>query len=564
MKKQILQRVTAVVIVVALVISILPVSVYASTSVLDVPWDILQELSDTWYGDMSDKLDATVEERQQELDKELRFIDNYLVEHPDATRWDAMKVYDDYMSGGHHSGGFGGNFDLPEPTQKQVDIHDFFKDKLLKIFANYMISQRNNYEAPPAFTETPIVRSSEGYYTYEKIINTDYVYFSYQPAGSTTKYTVRYYGFRLRYYDYNGVLQSTKTYCYNMDKCTQHFGAYAEGYDKMVFELSYDKEKNSLVYTYGFRAPRKDFYTATQYILLPSSSTWTDDNLPTFNPNIPDYYKITTTDDTNPIYYDPVTNNFYDQSKNIVNYNTFEMNPSDEEKQSFDDLINLIKQFRTAQIAGNVNIMQLLTDILTKLNTFDENGNSTCKDYSEILDKINASIIALAKNTSSSKVDLAPIISSLESLKQAVKEISVPNYSSKLNAAVNDLDSILKKLDTIIALLGVDVATNIFDALTDDESKKLDAFASVAAALLNILPSAVIGSTIVSLQSVFLTNSPPSDLTVTYQGEKITALSADMFSTSTQYIDMFKIFVSALLIYGWLLMMRRRISDVFT
>ena len=122
----------------------------------------------------------------------------------------------------------------------------------------------------------------------------------------------------------------------------------------------------------------------------------------------------------------------------------------------------------------------------------------------------------------------------------------------------------MKKLDTIIALLGVDVATNIFDALTDDESKKLDAFASVAAALLNILPSAVIGSTIVSLQSVFLTNSPPSDLTVTYQGEKITALSADMFSTSTQYIDMFKIFVSALLIYGWLLMMRRRVSDVFT
>ena len=559
MKKQLYKRLTACVLALVLVLSF-SASAFADTagitsaSLASVPWTFWQKIGEL-TGDYEDSKDF--EEKRSE------FIRDYLVRHPDATYYDASEAFrKSFNSGGHHSGGFGGTF--PEnPTEEEIGIFHKLKDEEMKLLALWLLNHRDNYEEPPAFVEHPIVRSSKGYYTYEQVVNPNYLYFYYAPAGSTKKYSVRYYGFKLRFYDYNGVLQSTRTYCYNLDQCTQHFGAFAEGFDTMIFELSFDSEKNSLVYTYGFRSIGKGYEKNTTYIGLPADTTYTDDDLPKFNPNIPDYYKMPTDDNTNPVYYDPVTNNFYDYTYNIVSPDDFNFSPTDEEKEQFNELYKLIEQFRTAQIAGNINIMQLLTDILSKLNTFDGSGQGTCKDYSEVLDQINAAIVAIAQNTGKT-VDLSPIISGLEQLKYAVKEISVPNYSSKLNAAVNNLDSILKKLDTIIALLGVDVATNIFDALTDDESKKLDAFASVAAALLNILPSAVIGSTIVSLQSVFLTNSPPSDLTVTYQGEKITALSADMFSTSTQYIDMFKIFVSALLIYGWLLMMRRRVSDVFT
>lgn len=147
-------------------------------------------------------------------------------------------------------------------------------------------------------------------------------------------------------------------------------------------------------------------------------------------------------------------------------------------------------------------------------------------------------------------------------LTRGLLNLNLISLNFRANLA-DKLDKTISKLDVIIGLLGVDIAADILGELTDEESEFLDAFASVATALLQILPTAVIESTLVSLQSVFLNGSAPADLKVNYRGEEITFLSASMFSGASDLIDVFKIFVSALMIYGWLLVMRRKLSDVF-
>lgn len=551
MKKQLYKRLIACALALALVLSFsasafATAEVTSASSVYSVPWSIWYKISDLWKSTVDEKTEAYETDIRRRLD----FMDNYMIENPGTSSWQAMKAYDEYINnGGHLSGHFGGSGGkFGEITEDDVEASNGVREKFYKLYSNWLITAQNNFLGVNPVRYERCFENSDGYKVQ--------FYVKYNPDAYFAKFrnTLAY-----RVIDPYGSIKLDGNHW------SQHYGysdEYASEVNKWISRLKFDWNKITMIKENG---ETQEIINLSDIIPDKSGGSNTEVDPGVYNPNIPDYYKQPTSDSLdNPIYFDPVTNNYYNYNNEVVNYNDVAFEPNDEQEQEFDKLYNIIKQFQTAQIGGNVNIMQLLTDILSKLGTLDSSGSSSSKDYTDLLNEINASIISLSQNMTSSKADLSPVISSLESLKQVVKEISVPNYTSKLNQVVDALDSVLKKLDVITALLGVDVATNIFDDLTDDESKKLDAFASVATALLNILPTAVIGSTIVSLQSVFLTNSPPSDLTVTYQGEKITALSADMFATSAQYIDMFKIFVSALLIYGWLLMMRQRISDVFT
>lgn len=557
------QRVISIVLALALILS-MPCAVGAVESVSAVSASTVP-LS-IWYK-IEEITDGIADETADWFQVKADYIAQYMKEHSDATYWDAQRAFDDIMNGVKDGGHTGGTFDYT-PTDEHKNLWDDYKDRLYKIFCRWVLNNRGYDKIPPAFQEHKILEGiGEGYYTYEMYIDRNEVIFNVSPVGTTDKYKVHPYGFILRFYDTEGNLQLTRQYYVT----NGYYGSYAEGLDNIVFSLSYDAQKQMLHYEYGERTMFNGFKESEQWIGIPHPVTNPEPIEPgVYNPNIPDYYKIPGSDPETPVYFDPITNNYYDFDKNIITYNDFytNINPSDEEKAQFDELYNLIQQFETAQISYDCNALALMTEILEALKTIDGTSGTPSMDYTEILNKINATLVTLCEKTP----NLAPVISQLEEIKMAVKELSIPNYSSKLKDLCDKMNSMLTKLDIITALLGVDVAADLLGELTDEESEFLDAFASVATALLNILPTAVIEGTLVSLQSVLLDDSAPPDITidcnvVTEMGEikidKMTVLSTKNLSGWTEYIDLMKIFVSFLLIYGWLKIMRSKVSDIF-
>lgn len=269
-----------------------------------------------------------------------------------------------------------------------------------------------------------------------------------------------------------------------------------------------------------------------------------------------------------PYYYNPIDDNWYDKDNNLVARDSLVFDFKDY-KDDFEEFYDTFKTFVDISKAGDYNLYTVLQSILNQLKSMQVGGGSAepGTDYSSLLQEINASIISLSKELNKTP-DYTTILTSLDEIKELLKNPASSDdleydYTKKFDSVLSSLSSVCSKLDVITALLGTDVALDLLDDLSEEEQNFVDCFASVAASLVSIFPTAVIESMIVDLQSVFFTDAAPTDLTVEYKGQNIVFLSSSMFASSASMIAMVKTFVSVLLVYGWLLLMRRRLSDMF-
>lgn len=190
----------------------------------------------------------------------------------------------------------------------------------------------------------------------------------------------------------------------------------------------------------------------------------------------------------------------------------------------------------------------LLNAILAKLDTLDSD------DDGQLLAEINTAIITLA---SDNHADNQAIIALLTELKESLKK----GTATDLSKVEDKLSKIQKSLDYLCTINTIDTGVDIWKELTETEKTILSEYAALITTLLPKFGLTAVNNVIMSMNSVLLNNTPPSDLTADVFGERVTILSSDMFDgEAMQYIDLVKTFISVLLIYSFCLILRRKIA----
>lgn len=190
------------------------------------------------------------------------------------------------------------------------------------------------------------------------------------------------------------------------------------------------------------------------------------------------------------------------------------------------------------------------------LNQLKNSGGCDCSD---VLAQINAAIISLAND---SNVQNAQIIALLQAIKDNV------NNDNGNNGSATDLDPLLQKIDKIIADLDylkmintIELLTDGWDKLTAAEKSYLDEYAKLIVTMGNKFGFSSVNNVISSFNSIIFTNSPPRDLTFTYQGKNYVFLSTSLFGKFSSSVATVRSFISILIIVSWAYSIRRKILE---
>lgn len=447
------------------------------------------------------------------------YVNEYRVNHPDATLFEAYEHYRNSDANGHHGGGGHGG----ARGYRDSDIIDktFNYNEIMDYSENFQGTQTNT-----------------DYLSYD---NRVHVWCDIHDSGT---YDIAY-DF---YITVDGINPISNNGFFYSDRC----------FDVRYNDKLYHRDgcfwnvKGSLLTFFHHRSRDTQVY---KYVDLTPY-------LPTIDTTPYNYYNVYDTSGQS-WRYDTV-NNYYVNNADNHTENYIELDITRFPEDDFNKFLKELQNLNYNDAFQFLSLYDLLKNILKTIKELPEGGNIDISDikldiplndYTSLLQAIQSALVVMSNNlgTLASHSDCLTLIELLSRIENRIQ--SPINYYGQLS-------DILSKLDIIIALQSIEVSDDILDNLTDNELSLITTYLETATLLASVLPVEVLNTVLSNIQSIIFSGAAPSDIVINYSGTSVTVLSTSFFSSAGSFVDVCKTLIGIIVLYIWCIRMRSKLTSV--
>lgn len=459
------------------------------------------------------------------LDDMINYVNEYRTNHPDTTILEAYEHYKNSDANGHHGGGGEGGHrdsDIIDKTFHYNEVTKHSVDFIGTQSENEYISYDGNVRI---WTEFDHKGGTADYYNI-------YV----ESMGQVKKVSKMPYSCRQKSTD------PSPPFTWYMQGTVFHYDFYEMGY--------FPNASGGTTYAYG---QKHESFDIGSYIIFPDTD----------NSN---YYTVFDNSGQS-WHYDPISNNYFDNSNIFIPFIDLDLKQFPED--DFNDFFNELQNINYNSAFQFMSLYNMLQSILNSLQGLEGSDGTVIdlsqikidiplNDYTSLLQAIQIALVTMSNNLTSlsSHADCLQLIDLLTKLyNNSLVELS------DLSVVNQHMRDIIARLDVIIELQDIAITQDVLDDISDNEMQTITTYLTFVTTLLNLYPLSFVSSAIDSTQAiVFNTNSPP-DLTINIRGNDYILLSSSIVGKFSGALSIARGFVSVLVLYAWLVYMRRKISD---